>query len=93
MVFDTVSTNVWGIGSPGVSHEMSVDDWGILSSVDPTQPQHNPLEFALTTTQTYTSVTQDLQLMPSSWPPNLPNPEVTRHLYVRLPILLPSQDS
>ncbi|KIP06281.1 hypothetical protein PHLGIDRAFT_107115 [Phlebiopsis gigantea 11061_1 CR5-6] len=58
---------------------MSVDGWGV-SSVDPTQPQHSPLEFALTTTQTYTTVTQDFQVMPSSWPPNLPNPEVTRHL-------------
>lgn len=61
---------------------MSDMDFGILPSADSSSSFVSDTALALSFFSTHAA--QSSQLLPSGWPPNLPSPEVTRHLYAPL---------
>ena len=74
------SAAIWEIPSSASLQEL--DDWGVLPST--TNGSSQSLDFAVTTASPYCDSSldgQNYEVFNSSWPRNLPNPEVTRHLY------------
>lgn len=70
---DSFSNNVY---SPAAEA-----DFGILPDTDASVSYKSDTTIALTTYDSHTAQAgQNMQLVPSGWPPNLPTPEVTRHL-------------
>ena len=77
------TASTWEIPSSASLQEL--DDWGVLTST--TNGSSQPLDFAVTTTSQYydSNLTNEhYELLNSTWPRNLPPPDVTRHLYASL---------